>query len=89
MLLDPFDHFAFVVGLAEIDGVAGRFGGLATERLDIGERRAAVNLRLALAEQVEVGSVEDEDRAGHVTQTPCALAALGQLAAQGNPRRVP
>ena len=35
--------------------------GLADHRLDLGQRRAAVDLRLALAEQVQVGTVDQQD----------------------------
>jgi len=44
-----------VVGLAELDGVAVRLGGLAAELLDVLERRAAIDVRLAGAEQVRLG----------------------------------
>jgi hypothetical protein len=32
---------------------------------DVGERLAAINLRLALAEQVEIGTVQDNDNRAH------------------------
>ena len=40
---------------------AEALGGRAAKFLDVGERRAAVFLRLARAEQIEIGSVEDVD----------------------------
>src|SRR6185437_3863590 len=64
-LLDVGDHFAFAVGLAEDDVDAEAPGGGAAERLDVGERRRAVFLRLARAEQVHVRPVEDVDGRGH------------------------
>ena len=35
------------------------------EALDVGERGGAVDVRLAGAEEVEVGPVDEEDVAGH------------------------
>ena len=59
-LVDPVDDLALAVRLVEANGrVAGR---LAAHRLDLGERRRAVDLRLALAEPVQVRAVEDVDR---------------------------
>ena len=60
-LLDPVDQFAFDVRLAEDDIDAEALGGVAAKLLDVGERGAAVFLRLARAEQVQIGSVEDVD----------------------------
>ena len=37
----------------------------AAVRLDVGQRLAPVDFRLALAEQVEVGPVQDDDDAAH------------------------
>jgi hypothetical protein len=55
-LVNPFDHAFFAVGLAELDRpVCGR---LPAHRLDFGQRRLAINLGLALAEAIEIGTVE-------------------------------
>src|SRR5262245_56616170 len=73
-LLDPVDDVALVVRLAEDDLPAELLGLLAHQLLDVGERRAAVLLRLTRAEQIEVGSVEDVNGVGHggsrVRRTP-------------------
>ena len=63
-LLDPIDDHALVVGLAKLDAEAVRVGGLAAELLDVLERRMAIDVRLAGAEQIEVRAVEHVDRFG-------------------------
>jgi hypothetical protein len=40
-------------------------GDLAAVRLDIGEGFMPVDVRLALAEQIEIGTVQDVDKAVH------------------------
>ena len=72
-LVDPVDQLVFAVALAELDRQTELGCGAAAERLDVGERLAAVDLRLALAEQVEVRPVENGDGAAHGKQ---ALQAL-------------
>ena len=64
-LLNPVDDLALVVRLPELDREAVRGRGLAAELLDVLERGAAVDLRLARAEQVEVRAVEHVDGLGH------------------------
>src|SRR3546814_11184835 len=59
-LVDPFDELSFVVGLVEADGAAA--GALTAQRLDLGQGRAPVDLGLAPAQPVEVGTVENEER---------------------------
>ena len=61
-LLDPVDQLALVVGLAEVDLEPERLAGLPAVLLDVVERLAAIDPGLALAEHIEVGTVEDEDR---------------------------
>ena len=61
-LVDPVDQLRLAVRLVELDR---RAGGRAAHRLDLGERGRAVDLRLARAQPVEVGAVEDEDRLRH------------------------
>src|SRR3546814_1181802 len=69
-LVDPFDELSFVVGLVEADGAAA--GALTAQRLDLGQGRAPVDLGLAPAQPVEVGTVENEERlAGHVGSFRC------------------
>jgi hypothetical protein len=59
-LVDEGDEFLFAVGLGEDDGALSR--GLPADVLEIGEGGGAVDLGFALAEAVEVGTVEDLDR---------------------------
>ena len=64
-LLDPIDQFAFRVALPEIDAEAEAFGLSRTQSLDVGERLAAVDFRLAAAQHIQVGAVEYQDRVRH------------------------
>jgi len=57
------DERPLAVFLLEADRDLGK--RLVETRLDVGERRGAVGLRLADAEEVQVGTVEDEE--GHET----------------------
>ena len=74
-LVDPVDQLALVVGLAEVDRKAQPFAGVAAGVLDVVEAAAAVDRRLALAEQVEIGTVEDEDRDRHRSDASTESAA--------------
>src|SRR5438445_865846 len=65
-LLNPIHQFAFQVGLAEVD-FGAEFRRLRPDcLLDVSQRLAAVNLRLALSDEVQIRSVEKQDlhRAG-------------------------
>src|SRR5713226_8495162 len=65
-LLNPIDEFAFQVGLAEVD-FGAEFRRLRPDcLLDVGQRLAAINLRLALSDEVKIRSIEKQDlhRAG-------------------------
>ena len=59
--VDPVDQLALVVALPEVELEAEFAGEPAAIRLDVGERVAAVDFGLALAEQVEVRPVENDD----------------------------
>ena len=59
--MDPVDDLVFAVALAELDLEPELGPYAAAVRLDVGQRLAAVNLRLALAEQIEIGAVQDGD----------------------------
>src|SRR5262245_21274461 len=63
--MDPVDQLALMVGLAEFHFELVSCGGGAGERLDVLERRAAIGLRLACAEQIEVRAVEDKEDFRH------------------------
>ena len=58
MLLQHVDQLALGVGLREGDLDAEFGGALAALLLEVGEGLVAVDLRLALAEEIEVGAVE-------------------------------
>ena len=74
-LVDPVDDLALPVRLQEAEGEAELGGQRGAVALDVGEGLVAVDLRLALAEEVEVRSVEDIDELGHVA--PPAAASQG------------
>jgi len=58
---DRVDDLTLVIGLEETRLHPGGLGMLLDQLLEVGERLGAVDLRLALAESVEVGSVDDAD----------------------------
>ena len=62
-LVDPVDDLAFPVRLQEADVMRG--GGLAAQRLKIGQRLVAIDVGLALAQQVQVRTVKDIDELRH------------------------
>ena len=64
-LVDPVDDLVFAVGLVEAKFKAVFAGDLAAIGLDIGKRFMAVDMRLALAEEIEVGTVQYVDDAAH------------------------
>src|SRR5271163_2771388 len=65
-LLNPADDLALVIGLAKFHFQPVTLRRRAAKLFDVGERRAAVNLRLARAEQIEIGSVEDVNGLWHL-----------------------
>src|SRR5262249_22828261 len=64
-LVNPVDDGAFVVRLPELDGDAEPAAGVAAQLFHVRQGRAAVFLRLAGAEQIEVRAVENVDGLGH------------------------
>ena len=63
--MNEVDDLVFAIALLELDRKPEFLADAAAIRLDIGERLAAVDLRLALAEQIEIGAVEDNDDRVH------------------------
>src|SRR4029078_7833624 len=61
-LLNPIDDHPFMIGLPEFHAIAVGVGGLPAELLDGRERGAAIDVRLAGAEKIEVRSVENVNR---------------------------
>jgi hypothetical protein len=59
--LDPIDQFTFDVRLAEINPDFERVSRFANLLLDVGQGRVAVNLGLTLAEQIQVGAVQEKN----------------------------
>src|SRR5258706_4499068 len=62
-LVHAIDQLRLAVGLAELYSLIAGFGS--AHLLDVSERGGAVDVRLARAEAVEVGSVKHIDRLGH------------------------
>ena len=60
-LLDPTHQFAFLIGLAKINPYGLLRGPFAYFCLDIGQSGVAINLRLALSQQIQIRSVQEED----------------------------
>src|SRR4029077_20991034 len=69
--LNPIDDLAFVIGLAKYHRKPVMLRGRAAEFFDVGQRGAAVELRLPAAEQIEIGSVQDIDGLRHFTGPGC------------------
>ena len=59
-LLHPVHQFVLGIALEEADAMAGGLGLAAETRIDGLQGVVAVVLRLAVAEQVQVGSVDDQ-----------------------------
>ena len=59
--LNPTDQFAFQIGLPKIDLHLQLAGALAHFGLNVRQSGAAINLRLALAEQVQIRTVQEQN----------------------------
>ncbi len=72
-----------------IDVEAEALGGRAAQLLHVGERGVAVFLRLARAEQVQIGAVEDVDGLWHgpASSAENLVRFIGGRAAKGKPGR--
>ena len=57
--LDEVDHLAFVIALQTQRLQPVRLGAHCAHGLDIGQRGGAVNIRLARAQQVEIGAIDN------------------------------
>ena len=82
-LRDRVDDLAFVVGLEETGLRAGGLGMLLDELLEVAERLGTVDLRLALAESVEVGAVDDADFHGYGSKRPGGGGQEGKMRGMG------
>src|SRR5213075_396192 len=88
------------VGLTEFQLHTRRIAQLTAGALDVGKRAGAVNLRLALSEQVQVRAVEDVDRPFVPSASPhlpchevpvvaiscCLLSSIQAVLAMGSQR---
>ena len=63
--VNEVDDLVFAIALMKLDRKPEFLADAAAVRLDVGERLAAVDLRLALAEQVEIGTVQHDDDRVH------------------------
>ncbi len=61
-LLYPANKLALMIRLAEIDLQTGGLSLLLKAQLYIRQRLFAVNLRLPLADEIQIWAIEDEDR---------------------------
>jgi hypothetical protein len=84
-LLDPIHDRAFAVGLEGLHSQSQFAPQLFQRAVDITKPRTPVNLRLTLAEQIQVGPVNDQNRR---RRAPNA-ASSGRLRARFAPRRHP
>src|SRR5262245_36741669 len=89
-LVDQVHDLALVVRLAKFDRELVAPRGLAAKLLDVLERRAAIGLWLAGAEEIEVGAIEDVDGFRHgrsAAATKGASRFIGTSRAKGKRRR--
>jgi deoxyribodipyrimidine photo-lyase len=63
--MDPVDQLILTVRLVIPDCKAMCLRSLRAKRLNVSHRVATIDFRLALAQQVQIGAVEDENRLGH------------------------
>src|SRR5271163_1905103 len=64
-LVNPVDDLVFAVGLVKAKLKSELGGELAAVSLNIGKRLVTVDVRLSLAEQIEVGTVQNVDDTTH------------------------
>ena len=64
-LVDPVDDLVFAVALVEAEVQAQLGGQRPAVPLHVGQGLVALDVRLPLAQQVQVGAVEYEDEAAH------------------------
>lgn len=60
-LLDPGDQLAFKVGLAEVNFYPQLPGSFADPGFDVCQSKAPIDLGFALTEQIQVGSIQEEE----------------------------
>ena len=85
-LVDPVDQLALMVRLPEFERERVALCRLATQALEVGQRRAPIGLRLAGAEQIEIRAVEDVDGLRHGPPARWVSRFIGTSRAKGKPR---
>src|SRR5450830_2174023 len=60
-LVQPINQHAFVIALTKIDRQIMGSSGLQTQLFDIGQTMCAIDSRFTFDEEIQVGTVEDED----------------------------
>src|SRR5277367_487710 len=63
--MNPVDDLVFAIALMKLDRKPKLTADTAAVRFDVGQRLAAIDLRLAHAEQVEIRAVQDHDDRTH------------------------
>src|SRR6202049_1024246 len=69
-LLDPIDQHAFMIGLAENDLEPMLPSARSDAFFDVGQRGAAINLRLSRAEEIEIRPIKDIYGEDHGRRAP-------------------
>jgi hypothetical protein len=64
--VNPVDDLVFAIALAEFDIEFQLRGDFPAIVFDILERIVTIDVRLALPEQIEIGTIENVDKAAHV-----------------------
>src|SRR5258708_11787072 len=64
--VNPVDKLVFAIALMKLNRKPKLAADAAAVRFDVGERFAAIDLRLALAEQIEIWTVQDDDDRIHL-----------------------
>src|ERR1700722_17282628 len=78
--VNPVDKLIFAIALMKLDRKPKFAANAAAVRLDVGQGLPAVDLRLPLAEQIEIGAVQDNDDRIHAISPAlahiCAVPAV-------------
>src|ERR1700722_865273 len=68
--VNPVDDLVFAIALMEFDREPKLLADAAAVRCDVGQRLAAIDFRLALAEEIEIRAVQDNDDRIHAIFPP-------------------
>src|SRR3984957_631960 len=74
-VMNPADDLVFAIALMKLDRKPKLTADTAAVRFDVGQRLAAVDLRLALAGQIEIRAVQDNDDRIHAISPPLRTLA--------------